>query len=303
MAVERATHPTRPQPVPSRAEEQALARLDPQVFLTKAVETNANIETLERLIALAKDVRAWQAREAYYKAMADFQRQCPRIPKSKTADIRSARANYSYDWAPLDTITKVIDPVLSDCGLTKRWENKIIAGQQGPIVSVKCIITHELGHSEDSGELLIPVASQEEGRGAPQPQRVASSLTYGKRYTLIGILGLTPEDDEDHDDDGSGGGAEHHEDEPGPPASDHEQPRRPAPAEPTSPRAETAKEISAAVTRHQMTTEERLALGQKYLKGKALNRADESDLEQLAMFLGDSEAVAGWRKERAEAAR
>src|SRR5262245_31906112 len=82
----------------------ALVRLDPQALLTLALQQSAGIDTIERLVALAKDVRAMAAREAFHKALADFQRECPPILKSKTATIRTARATYSYTFAPLPDI-------------------------------------------------------------------------------------------------------------------------------------------------------------------------------------------------------
>lgn len=310
--------PRRANPAPTRAEDMALARLDPQTFLMKGIESNVSVETMTKLVDLAEKIRNWQAREAYYRAMADFQLRCPRITKSKTAEIISQRTGgkHSYDWAPLDAITKLVDPVLSDCGLSKRWDTKIITSPNGvPLVSVACIVTHELGHFESSGELQIPVPSVEEGRGATTPQRVGSALTYGKRYTFCGILGITPEDEED--DDGNGGGGQHHDDrdpprdrslltgpfpprdrvvEEPPPRSDHEQPRRPP--EPTGP-PPLASQISAALERHRMSTPERYSLADTYLKTRRMGQAAEADLERLLLFLGDDDAVKQWREERA----
>ena len=69
-------------------EPTALTRLDPQALITKALEMNANIDTLERLVLLAKEVRTVTAREAWYEAMAQFQKRCPAIKKSKKAKKR-----------------------------------------------------------------------------------------------------------------------------------------------------------------------------------------------------------------------
>src|SRR3990167_2535670 len=92
-------------------EKATLVRLDPQALLTQAVEKGAGIETLERLVALAKDVRAETAKAAWYEAMAEFQRTSPPIKKTATAKIKTMRAEYSYHYAPLDQIMAQIQPV------------------------------------------------------------------------------------------------------------------------------------------------------------------------------------------------
>lgn len=172
-----------------------LARLDPQALIVKAIEAKADIDTMERLVALAKDIRAIQAKEAYLDAMAQFHEKCPPIYKSKRAKM----PRYSYTYAPLDEICSTIDPILGELGLSKRWTTPKIEADK---VTVACIISHALGHSESSGDLEMPVMAatqrQDGGEGgANAAQRVGISLTYAKRYSLLGILGLAPEDDDD----------------------------------------------------------------------------------------------------------
>lgn len=169
----------------------AIVRLDPQVLLAKAVEANAGIETLERLVSLAKDVRAWQAREAWHNAMAEFHRRVPPIKKTKTAKI-VGRASYSYSYAPLDGIMEVISPVMGELGLHVSWESPTIEPTR---VVVKCVISHELGHSQDSGPVTMPISA--ESMGANAAQRVGIALTYARRYSLLSIAGLAPEEDDD----------------------------------------------------------------------------------------------------------
>jgi hypothetical protein len=169
----------------------AVMRLDPQALLAKAVEQNAGIETLERLVSLARDVRAFQAKEAWHNAMAEFHRRVPPIKKTKTAKI-VGRASYSYSYAPLDEIMGTISPVMGELGLHVSWESPTIEATR---VVVKCVISHELGHSQDSGPVTLPISS--ESMGANAAQRVGIALTYARRYSLLSIAGLAPEDDDD----------------------------------------------------------------------------------------------------------
>lgn len=187
--VEPATKPQALVPV----QESSLARLDPQALITKALETGAGIDTLERLVALAKDVREVQAKEAWYEAMAEFQRKCPAIKKTKEARIATRSGpGYAYRYAPLDEIMSVIQPVMGPLGLSVSWRSRVEPTQ----VVVSCRVSHTLGHHEESGEIAMPIV-QGDGTGATPPQRVGIAATYAKRYSLLGIIGLAPEDDDD----------------------------------------------------------------------------------------------------------
>jgi hypothetical protein len=187
-------------------QESALMRLDPQALISKAIETGAGIDTMERLVALAKEVRAMQAKEAWYAAMAQFQATCPAIFKTKTARIHTARASYAYAYSPLDEILSVIHPVMGQLGLSVGWKTRI----ELTAAVANCRISHELGHTEESGEFVIPIEKSEDGRGATPAQRVGIAMTYAKRYSLLGAIGMAPEDDEDGEpgDAGEAGGGE-----------------------------------------------------------------------------------------------
>lgn len=169
-------------------------RMDPYALLSKAIEVGAGIETVERLVALAQEVRALQAREAWYGAMAQFQKDCPKIIKTLTARIQTSRASFSYSYAPLNEILDVIQPVMAPLGLSVSWRlPRIEAGH----VITSCRIAHAMGHVEDSGDLAVPIITKDPDIGASPPQRVGASLTYAKRYTLMTITGLAAEDDDD----------------------------------------------------------------------------------------------------------
>ena len=176
-----------------RRDTTSLARLDPQALIAKAIETGAGIEMMERLVALAKDVREVQAREAWYAAMAEFQRGCPAIKKTGFAKIQTARASYEYRYAPLDEILSTIQPIMGPLGLSVSWRNRV----EGDKVIASCRISHTLGHHEESGELSMPIVLADADRGANPMQRVGIATTYAKRYSLLSIIGMAPEDDDD----------------------------------------------------------------------------------------------------------
>jgi hypothetical protein len=88
-----------------------------------------------------------------------------------------------YNYAPLDVVVEQIKSPLSDNGLSYMWKN-----EQGQMkVTVTCIVTHILGHSETSSS-EIPVTTSD---FMTLIQSYASDLTFGKRYTLMNVLGVT----------------------------------------------------------------------------------------------------------------
>src|SRR5262245_11681902 len=133
-----------------------LAKLDPHALIAKAIDKGVDVGTLERLIELAEQVRRITAREAYFRAMAEFKKRCPALKKTRTAKIDTARGSYSYAYAPLDQIEETVKPLLSDVGLTYRWQHP--APSRPGHVSATCIISHELGHEEPSGPVELPYA-------------------------------------------------------------------------------------------------------------------------------------------------
>ena len=198
-------------------------RLDPQALIEQALANNAAVETLERLFALAKEVRAEQAREAWNQAMADFQRDAPQILKSKRAKFASSTGGeVRYSYAPLDAVAPKLQEVMGPLGLSIAWRQKI----QKEAVIVWCRISHALGHYEESGEVEVPI-DYETRTAASKAQRVGIALTFASRYALRAVSGIVAEED---DSDGAVGGAEP-ESRPMPRRASESQQGAPSPAE------------------------------------------------------------------------
>ena len=167
--------------------------LDPQALIQQAISNGAGVDTLERLFALAVEVRATQARELWYRAMAEFQRTCPPIKKTR-------EGQYGM-YAPLDEILSTIQPVMGPLGLSLSWRTRI----ENNTVIANARVSHEAGHLEESGELAMPIppAGQRnqagEEKGANAMQRVGIARTYACRYSVLTIIGKTGEDDTDGD--------------------------------------------------------------------------------------------------------
>lgn len=176
-----------PQP-PSRA----VAAANPAYLLQLAVEQGADIEKLEKLMALQDRWEATNARKAYVAAMAEFKKNAPTIEKDKTVSFPGT----SYTHATLGNICQVVIASLASHGLSHRWSTD--QPDSGMIV-VDCILTHSLGHSESTTMKAPPDNSGKKNA----IQQIASTVTYLQRYTLLAACGLATMDS-DEDDDGRG---------------------------------------------------------------------------------------------------
>lgn len=153
-------------------------------LLRSAVERGVPVEVLERLTALHERISARQAEAAFGGALAKFQAQCPSIPKSSRAQITTkSGVRYSYQYAELDEIARIIRPLLEQCGLSYTWDCTL----DGEIVKCICTLRHSAGHAV-TATFAAPIDSAASMSG---PQRVASALTYGRRQALVQVLGLT----------------------------------------------------------------------------------------------------------------
>ncbi len=172
---------------------RAMPAMNPQALLAAAVDKGASVETLERLVALAKDMRAMTAKEAFDKAMSEFQRRCPPIKKNKTMAV-PGRPTYKY--ADLGEILSTIAPLMGELGLSISWRS--VAPSKPNYLAKICIISHEMGHEKDSGPCELP--TNLDGNRMNGAQSIGSTETYAKRYSLCSVLGISPEDDTDAND-------------------------------------------------------------------------------------------------------
>lgn len=154
----------------------AVATATPTNLLELAIEKGADVEKLEKLMALQERWEAQQAKKAYYASLSKFQSQCPPILKSK------AGYDKRYYYAPLDKIISVIKDSMFKNGLTHRWEQK----DKDKKIIVTCIITHVSGYSEQT-----TLEGEADTSGSKNTiQAKGSTVQYLRRYTLESVLGI-----------------------------------------------------------------------------------------------------------------
>lgn len=150
-----------------------------------AVEKGADITQLEKLMDLQERYEAGQALKSYNKSMSIFQSLLPVIEKKGNVFYqgKNGKADTDYDYAKLEDITKAIRPALKKSGISYRWTQK----QKDGYINVTCIATHIDGHSEQNDLFASPDSSG----GKDGLKAIASTISYLRRYTLTGLLGIT----------------------------------------------------------------------------------------------------------------
>ncbi len=179
----------------SKAIEKAEGSIvNPGQLLEKAIEKGLEIESLEKLMDLQERWEKGQAVKAFHNAMTQFQANKPKLIKSKQADFGPGKAKYNYN--PLPKIQEAVDPILSECGLSYRWERK----ESPNLIRITCVVSHVDGHSEETWMEAGPDAS-----GGKNPlHAIGSARSYMKRYTLEDAFGLSSDDDDDGKASGNG---------------------------------------------------------------------------------------------------
>lgn len=115
--------------------------------------------------------------------------------QSEIRDAEKDNQGYGYKYADLGTVLSLIRPLLAKNGLS--FQQHI--GNANDKVVVETIVMHSSGQWISS-ELAMPEVQSKSMNAA---QGIGSVITYGRRYALTAIFGITQVDD-----DGSAGKSE-----------------------------------------------------------------------------------------------
>jgi hypothetical protein len=163
----------------------------PATLLEKAITSGASIEVIGRLMDYQDRFDATQARKAFNIAFARAKAKFPIVRKNRRVGFESKRTGDRTDYAyeTLAEIDRTVGQILANEGLFYRWR----VTNTEKMVTVTCILSHELGHFEEnmnSGPLDLS--------GNKNPiQAIGSAQTYFERYTLKAALGIASEEDDD----------------------------------------------------------------------------------------------------------
>jgi hypothetical protein len=168
--------------------------ITPMTLLQVAMNQNADLDRLEKLMELQFRWEAAEAKKKYDAAVAAFKANPPEILKNRHVDYTTKQGNrVQYDHATLDQVCSAVTESLSKHGITHRWT---VAQSEG-LIRVTCILTCA-GHSEQTTLSSGP----DDSGGKNAIQAIASAMKYLQRYTLLAATGLEAGNG---DNDGQGG--------------------------------------------------------------------------------------------------
>lgn len=185
------TQPETLQPIQSKS----LVTTTSADLIRFAIQSNASMDMLERLMAMKERDEANEARKAFHDAKAAFKQEDIHVTKDKE------NKQFKSMYTTIGNLVGTVSPFLGKHGLSASWDTK--QPEDGRII-VTCTLTHKLGHSE-STELIVPPDTS----GAKNPiQQIKSAITYAKVVTFEDVCGIASSDaNEDDDGNGAGSGA------------------------------------------------------------------------------------------------
>lgn len=150
----------------------------PMDLIKIAMDKDADIGKLESLLNLQLRWEANEAKKAFVSAMNAFKADPPEIVKNRKASF----GNTAYDYATLDQVCRQITSSLSKHDISHRWKVE----QSDGLIRVTCILTHSMGHSEET----TMVGASDTSGSKNAIQAIGSAVTYLERYSLLAATGL-----------------------------------------------------------------------------------------------------------------
>lgn len=154
-----------------------------------ARDPNVDIDKMQRLFAMQQEATANRARTEFLAAFAKLQANLPAVERKGTA-------HNNKKYARFEDFIETIRKPLSEHGFSLSFRIK----QENAVLTVTGVLGHEAGHQEAT-ELPLPA---DKTGNKNDVQAWGSTISYGKRYVGLTLLGIATEDE---DDDGQKAGA------------------------------------------------------------------------------------------------
>jgi len=116
--------------------------------------------------------------KTFFEDFMNFQKDMPELKLNATATIKTSKGEYSFKYAGLPSILKIVRPLLHKHNFIYTWECNLDG-------SVTCKILHISGQIMESVCLI---------KAGDDPKNQGAAITYAKRYSLVALLGLTDQD-------------------------------------------------------------------------------------------------------------
>jgi len=181
--------PAEPQPV--RAVAQSMT---PMGLLQAAIDSGTPLSEMKELYALVQQMRLDEAQERFAERLAEFQRDCPRIHKS-----RKTQGNFSFGYASLDDIDEKIRPILGRLNIVVAFDSEHTTANNENVINVTVRV--RVGSYYEDRKFGCPIPKD---LRASDSQKWGAALSYAKRYALCAALNIVVTDEDDESKLGGG---------------------------------------------------------------------------------------------------
>lgn len=121
---------------------------------------------------------------------------CKFQAKVKNPSNNATNPMYKSKYSTLDNVINTVKPVLSEFGLS--YLQSPTTSEDGLHIGTVTLLMHESGEWIESDPIVLPAYKL--GKDAVKiydAQAAGIAITYGRRYSLSALLGVSSEDDDD----------------------------------------------------------------------------------------------------------
>ena len=156
------------------------------MIMDAARDKSIDIDKLERLMAMQREMVLDQRKVAFMAAMAKIAPTMPRIKKNGMISYESRDGSKRETaYALLEDMDKIIRPIIGAEGLSQSYDTKMVDGK----VEVTCKLSHAEGHFETKS-VTLPL---DKSGAKNETQAVKSTISYGRRILTEMFFNLIEE--------------------------------------------------------------------------------------------------------------
>lgn len=158
-----------------------------------ARDPSVDLDKLERLFAMRKELETETARKAFNDAMAACQKEMPAVAKNASNTHTKSR------YATLDKVAEAIAPIYTKHGFFLSFDEGECPNEG--MMRIKCVVGHKDGFDREySVDVPIDKAGARGNDNKTATHAFGSTMTYGRRYLTLAIFNIatkeaTPDND------------------------------------------------------------------------------------------------------------
>lgn len=181
------------QPAPQTEAQTFLA------MITRAAsDPSVDVNKMERLYDMYEKMEARRAEISFNEAMSAMSLDLPRVKKNgevsyaEDKNVKGSPLKKAFNFATYEDIDRAIRPILNKHGFTISFTTEPRLGDGGG-----CIVVGTLAHIKGHKKISSISLALDSSGGKNNLQAMASTTSYGQRYTLKMLINLVFEGEDD----------------------------------------------------------------------------------------------------------